>query len=213
MILFNNTSFDAQRSVKNVLQKSLASGNTGMKFPVYLDRDYKARSNAYFTISPQSFNFANTKLDSHLKEYAFVIKFYYRKANVNLGSASSKRTTLEIINKIVEKVKQIFVENKEFVFINDTRFGDLNTTFGATNKRFTFPLRANNASFSSFTNLNFGNFTNKFRNFILAQDSKLFNIQITDIDYSPSRTNAEDRKDLNMVTMSVVMTLEDLLRS
>ena len=53
----------------------------------------------------------------------------------------------------------------------------------------------------------------KFRNFILAQDSKLFNIQITDIDYSPSRTNAEDRKDLNMVTMSVVMTLEDLLRS
>ena len=103
MILFNNTSFDAQRSVKNVLQKSLASGNTGMKFPVYLDRDYKARSNAYFTISPQSFNFANTKLDSHLKEYAFIIKFYYRKANVNLGSASSKRTTLEIINKIVEK--------------------------------------------------------------------------------------------------------------
>tara|TARA_A100000172_G_C3042442_1_gene111029 strand:- start:504 stop:1145 length:642 start_codon:yes stop_codon:yes gene_type:complete len=213
MILFNNTSFDAQRSVKNVLQKSLASGNTGMKFPVYLDRDYKARSNAYFTISPISFDFSNTKINSFIKDYSFAIKFYYRKANVNLGSASSKRTTLEIINKIVEKVKQIFIENKEFVFINDTRFGDLSTTFGATTKRFTFPLRANNASFSSFTGISFSNFDNRFRNFILAQDSKMFNIQITDIDYNPSRTDAESRNDLNMVTMSVLMTMEDLLRS
>ena len=183
MINFNKSSFDVQKSLKNILKKTLNSGNKALPFSIYLDNDYKNRSNAYITISPLSFDFSNTKSDSSIREYGFIIKFYYRKSNVFMGTKSAKQETLKSINRTVEKIKQIFAENKTHSFVNVVLFGTETSTFGSL--------------------------TNVFSE-IDSRNTELFNIQITDVDYNPSRSDLEDVKDLNIVSMITNITIEDI---
>lgn len=183
MINFNKSSFDVQKSLKNIIKKTLNSGNKAIPFSIYLDNDYKNRSNAYIAISPSSFDFSNTKTDSSIREYSFIIKFYYRRANVFMGSNSAKQETLKSINRTIEKIKQVFVENKTHTFVNVISFGTESATFGSTTRVFSE---------------------------IESNDTELFNIQITDIDYNPSRSDLEDVKDLNIVSMITNITIEDI---
>ena len=183
MINFNKSSFDVQKSLKNIIKKTLTSGNKPVPFSVYFDNDYKNRSNSYITISPLSFDFSNTKTDSSIRELAFVIKFYYRKSNVFMGSSSSKKETLKTINNIVEKIKQVFVENKTHSFVNVVVFGTESSTFGSVTRVFSEEDSTN---------------------------TELFNIQITDVNYNPSRSDLEDVKDLNIVSMITNITIEDI---
>ena len=101
---------NAFKEILDALKEILANE---FKLPVHFDRNYKARSNQYFNLIPNSADVASRFSGGSTREYSVQIKYYLAKGNYG------KHTHVDYLTDVGERISRLFNDKRNATSTND----------------------------------------------------------------------------------------------